>query len=95
MRDNRHGEPGERDSEERTMRSEGELTRHLPPEKRHAYPDPDAVWRFIEAAKPDLMAAASMEKYRDCWRLRITLNRPAGGVVHRSVVISGDGTAGV
>lgn len=67
------------------MRGDGDLVRRLPPVKRH--PDPDAVWRFVEAAKPGLMTAASMEMCRNGWRLRITLNRPAGGVVHRSMVL--------
>jgi len=74
------------------MRYDGELARRLPTTKRNAFLDPAAAWRLVETVKPGLMAAASMEKYRDGWRLRITLNRPNGRVVRRSVVIPGDGT---
>ena len=69
------------------MRGDGELARHLPPAKRHAYLDPDAVRRLVEALKPGLNAAANLEKYRGGWKLRITLSKPTGGVVRRSITL--------
>jgi len=81
-------------SEEETMRGDAELARHLPPVKRHAYLDADAVRRLVEALKPGLSAAANLEKYRGGWRLRITLNRPEGGVTRRSITLPDPDTAG-
>ena len=77
------------------MRGNGELARHLPPAKRHAFLDAETVRRLVTALEPGLKAPANLERYRDGWRLRITLNRtgPAGGVVRRSVTLPDDETA--
>ena len=68
------------------MRSEGELTRHLPPAKRYACLDADAIQRLVKLG----LTAASMERHRGGWRLWITLDRSSASVARRSVVISGD-----
>jgi len=75
------------------MRGDEELARHLPPERRHAYLDADAVRRLVEAVRPGLLVAANLERYKDGWRLRITLNRSIGGVTRRSVTLPDDDTA--
>jgi hypothetical protein len=75
------------------IRGNGELMEHFPPvrsRKRLKFAD---VKRMVEAVRPGLDVPANLERHPCGWRLRVTFNKPNGGVVRRGITLPDDETA--
>lgn len=75
------------------MRGNIDYMKHFPPSGRHAYLGPKEVMELVTAIDAGCASPANLEKGGRGWRLRVTFNKPEGGVVRRSITIPDEETA--
>ena len=69
------------------MQTDIDLAKYFPPIGRHAYLESSAVKRLVLAVKPGYHAPATLEKYKNSWRLRVTIQGTSGESARRGITI--------
>ena len=69
------------------------ITKHLPPQGRHAYMDGSAIRRLVKKLQLGVKVAAHIEKRGEAWRLRISFSDDAGKRIRRGVTLPDAETA--